>query len=82
MAGRPVLLRHVVESYAYLKTVVDLVGGVASVSLRKLALRLPFDAYRCQINPIASTTVKALNGLFVVNYPIAACRPSFGATYY
>jgi hypothetical protein len=47
MAERPVLLRHVVESCAYLKTVVDLVGGVASVSLRKLTLRLPIETYRC-----------------------------------
>jgi hypothetical protein len=76
MAERPVLLRHIVDSSAHLKTVLDLVGGVASVSFRILTLRLSVETYRHQINPIANVAVKALNGLLVVNHSIAACQPS------
>jgi hypothetical protein len=76
MTDRPVLLRHVAESCSYLKTVLDLVGGVASVSLCVMTLRLSIETYRHQVNPIASVSVKALNGLLVVNHPIAVCRPS------
>jgi hypothetical protein len=79
---RPALLRYIVDSSVHLKTVLDLVGGVASVSFRKLTLRLPIETYRSQINPIASATVKALNGLLMVTHLIAACRLWFGVTYY
>jgi hypothetical protein len=76
MAERPVLLSYIVDSSAHLKTVLDLVGGVASVSFRILTLRLSIETYRHQINPIADVAVKGLNSLLVVNHFIAACQLS------
>jgi hypothetical protein len=82
MTERPVLLHYIVDSSAYLKTVLDLLGGFASVSFRILTPRLSVETYRHQINPIADVAVKALNGLLVVNHSIAASRLSLGVTYY